>query len=102
MLVFDNDMRRKLLPDLDGLRIVKVADIVYEGHMFAFNEENNLIAANLKYLCKGCPPYLVKDFSKLKGGSNLSIKQQNIVLLHASGEVQKILISPFSGTINLE
>ena len=51
VLVFDNDMRRKLLPDLNGLKIVKVADIVYEGHMFAFNEENNLIAANLKYLC---------------------------------------------------
>ena len=51
VVVFDNDMRRKLLPEFDGVRIVKVADMVYEGHLFAMNKENNLLAMNLKHLC---------------------------------------------------
>ena len=48
VIVFDNDMRRKLLPDLDNVRIRKVADVLQEGHLFAINDENSLVAINLK------------------------------------------------------
>ena len=102
IIVFDNDMRRKLLSEFDGVRIVKVADMVYEGHVFAMNKDNNLIAMNLKHLCEGCAPYQVKDLHLHTGGTILTVEQKYIVVAHASGEVQKILVSPFAGTVQLE
>ena len=102
IIVFDNDMRRKLLSEFDGVRITAVADIVYEGHLFAINDDNNLIAMNLKHLCEGCAPYQDKDLNKHEGGTILSIEQKHIVIAHASGEIQKILKSPFAGIVQLE
>ena len=102
VIVFDNDMRRKLLPNLDNVRISKVANTKWEGHLFAINEENSLIAINLKYLCSGCTPYLVSRLNDRERGSTLSVEKQNILIAQSSGEVYKILVSPFIGTVHLE
>ena len=104
VIVFDNDMRRKLLPDLDNVRISKVAGIEKEGHLFAISEDNSLIAINLKYLCHGCAPYLVSRFDHRENGFStvLSVEKQNILIIKASGEFQKTLVAPFTGTVQLE
>ena len=37
-IVLDNEMQRKAVPKLDGIRIQKVAESVYDGHLFAMSE----------------------------------------------------------------
>ena len=71
VIVMDNYMQRKPLPDLDNIKIQKVAENVYEGHLFAIDEKDNLIAMNLNYLCGGFAPYIVKNLGKQMGGSIL-------------------------------
>ena len=97
-------MNQKLLPKLDGIKIIRVAQPVLEGHLFALNEKNNLIVMNLNLLChgKGFSPYEIMNFSKYAGGSLISIDQHNIWTIHASGEMQKFLIQPFAGTLRME
>ena len=104
VIVFDNDMRRKLLPDLDNVRISSVANIEKEGHIFAINEENYLIAINLKYLCQGCEPYRVTRLDeRVNGfGTALSVEKQHILITERSGEFRKIQVAPFTGTVQLE
>ena len=86
VIVLDSDMQRKPLPELDSIRIQKVAENVYDGHLFAINEKEDLLAINLKYLCEGFAPYCVKNSGKQGGGSILQIEQQHVVITHASGE----------------
>ena len=96
-------MKPKLLPELDGIKIAQVAQLVHEGHLFALDEKNNLIAMNLNLLCHGdgFSPYAIIDFSKYAGGSVISIDQQYIWALHASGEMHKLL-GNFADTLQLE
>ena len=102
VIVFDSKMNQKLLPELDGVKIVQVAQPMHEEHLFALDEKNNLIAVNLNLLCHGdgFSPYAITDFSKYAGGSVISIDQQNIWALHASGEMHRLQI--FAGTLQME
>ena len=71
VFLVDNDMQRKSLPKFDSLKIEKVAECVYDGHLFAVSEKEDLIAMNLKYLCEGFAPYFIKNLGKQMGGSAL-------------------------------
>ena len=71
VIVLNNDMQRKLRPEFDGMRILKVAESLYDGHLFAINEKDDLLAVNLKYLCEGFAPYYVKNLGQQMGGSIL-------------------------------
>ena len=42
------------------------------------------------------------NFHRHESGTIISIEEENIVLSHASGEMQKIKKTPFAGTIKLE
>ena len=64
-------MQRKLRPEFDSIKITKVAERVYDGHLLAINKKDELLAMNLKYLCEGFAPYCVKDLGKQMGGSIL-------------------------------
>ena len=64
VIVLDNEMQRKQRPELDSIRIQRVAEKVYDGHLFAINEKDDLVAMNLKYLCEGFAPYCVKNLGK--------------------------------------
>ena len=102
VIVLDSKMNYKLLPELDGVKITQTAPSLHEGHQFALDEKNNLIALNLSLLCHGDghSPYQVMDFTKFAGGSVISIDQQNIWALHASGEMHKL--QAFAGALPLE
>ena len=82
VIVLDNDMQRKVQPELDSISIKKVAENLYDGHLFAINENNDLIAMNLKNICEGFAPYCVKNLGKEWGGSLLQIEQQHLVITH--------------------
>ena len=71
LILLDNEMQRKPRPELDDIRVQKVAESVYDGHLFAINEKDDLLAMNLKYLCEGFLPYRVKNLGKRMGGSIL-------------------------------
>ena len=71
LILLDNEMQRKPRPELDDIRVQKVAESVYDGHLFAINEKDDLLAMNLKYLCEGFAPYCVKSLGKQMGGSIL-------------------------------
>ena len=75
LIVLDSEMNPKLLPELDGVKVTQVAQPVHEGHLFALDGKNKLIAINLNLLCRGdgCSPFLIMDFSKYGGGSVISI-----------------------------
>ena len=74
-MVLDSKMNPKLLPELEGVKLSLVAQSVHEGHLFALDEKNNLVAMNLNLLCygDGLSPSEVIDFSKYAGGSVISI-----------------------------
>ena len=82
-------MSPKFKPELDGVKIVQVAQPVHEGHLFALDEKNNLIALNLNLLCHGdgYSPYQIMSFDKYGGGSVISEDLQSVWALHASGEM---------------
>ena len=48
VIILDSELKIKTPPGLDGLFVSQVAERLYEGHLFAINKENNLIAMNLK------------------------------------------------------
>ena len=95
-------MKSKLLPELDGLKIIQVVQPVLEGHLFALDEKKNLIAMNLNLLCHddGFSPYVIMSFSKYEGGSVISIDQHNIWAFHASGEMHRL--QTFAGTLQMD
>ena len=68
-------MNPKHLPVLDDLKITKTVQAVHDGHLFALDEKNNLVAMNLSLLCHGdgISPYEIMNFSKYAGGSVISI-----------------------------
>ena len=68
VIVLDNDMQRKQRPEFNNISIQKVAENVYDGHLFAIKETDDLIAINLKYLCEGFAPYFIKNLGKQRGG----------------------------------
>ena len=67
VVILDSEMNQKLLPLLDGVKITQPA--IHEGHLFALDEKNVLLAMNLKLLCNGISPSKIIDFSKYGGGS---------------------------------
>lgn len=75
-----------------------------EGHLFALNKKNNLIAMNLNLLCHAdsFSPYEIMNFSNYGGGSFIQINQQNIWAIHASGEMHKLQLGTFTGTLKME
>ena len=64
-------MQRITRQEFDSIKIKKVAENVYDGHLFAINEKDDLLAMNLKFLCEGFAPYHVKNLGKKMGGSIL-------------------------------
>ena len=90
--VLDSQMNQKLLPELEGVKVTQVAQPVHEGHLFALDENNNMIAINLKLLCHGdgYSPYQIMSFSKYGGGSVIYNDLKSIWALHSSGEMQKL------------
>ena len=82
-------MNHKLLPELGIVKITQVAQPAHEGHLFALDEKNDLIAWNLNLLCHGdgFSPYQIMSFQKYGGGSVISIDLQSVWALHASGEM---------------
>ena len=91
VIVLDSTMKPKPLPVLDSVKISQIAQPAYEGHLFALDEKNNLIAMNLNLISHGdgFSPYQILDFSKYGGGSVISLHQQSLWALHSSGEIQK-------------
>ena len=71
VIVLDNEMQRKQRPEFDSMRIEKVSESVYGGHLFVINEKDDLLAMNLKYLCEGFAPYCVMNLGLKMGGSIL-------------------------------
>ena len=101
VIVLDNQMNQKLLPELDGLNFAQVAQPMHEGHLFALDNKNNLIAMNLNLLCHAdrFSPYEITNFANYAGGSVISINQQNIWAIHASGEMHKFQLGTFTGML---
>ena len=50
VIILDSELQIKTLPGLDGLFVSQVADRLYEGHLFALDLDQNLIAMNVKLL----------------------------------------------------
>ena len=46
----------KEVPELDGLKIEQVAESEYQGHLFAVDSDQNLIAIDIKLVCQGVRP----------------------------------------------
>ena len=95
VVVLDSEMNQKLLPLLDGVKITQAA--MHEGHLFALDEKNVLLAINLKLLCNGISPSKIVDFSKHGGGSVISIDEHTIWAFHSSGEMHRL--QTFAGSL---
>ena len=54
----------KEVPELDGLKIEQVAESEYQGHLFALDADQNLIAIDIRLVCKGVRPYQIMSFAK--------------------------------------
>ena len=69
---------------LEGLKIEQVSESTYRGHLFAVDEDQKLIAMNIKLVCQGERPYQVMSYAE-QGDSrtHLSVGAENIWLLHA-------------------
>jgi hypothetical protein len=68
------------------LQIEKVAKSPYQGHLFAIDTDQNLIAINMKLACQGEKPYQIMSCAK-EGDriTLLSVDDQNIWLIFESG-----------------
>ena len=103
VIILDDDLERRNMPELDGLKIEQVTERMFEKHVFALDANKTLIAMDFRLLCKGVPiaPYKMIDFSQYGDKKTfMSIDRQNIWLFHASGSVQRI--QGFNGTVQLE
>ena len=88
--------------NLDSVEVSQVSDTMFDGrYIFALDSYQNLIAIDTKLIQSGVTPYQVIKFEK-RFDKVLSIDQQHIQLLHASGMVQKIERDCFSGKVQLE
>ena len=76
----------KEVSELDGLKVQQVAESVCNGHLFAIDADQNLIAIDIKLVCQGVRPYQIMNYAK-QGDSRtlLSVAGENIWLLHATG-----------------
>ena len=93
VVVVNQELHRLTLPELNGIKITRVADDLYSGHLFGIDASRNLIAINVNLLCKGVTPYKIFNFAKYSASATettLAIDQEYIWLLHESGTVQKI------------
>ena len=75
VIVLDSQMNLKHLPGYYDVKISQLAQSVHEGHLFAFDVSNNLIAMNLNLLCHGdgFSPYEIMNYSEYAGGSVISV-----------------------------
>ena len=103
VFIVDQELQRLTLPELNGVKITRVADDLYAGHLFGFDASKNLIAMNIDLLCKGVTPYKILNYAKHSASATettLTIDEEYIWLLHESGTIQKI--QSFAGKIQLE
>ena len=103
VVVVNHELHRLTLPELNGVKITRLADDLYAGHLFGIDASQNLIATNVDLLCKGVTPYKIFNFAKHSASATettLAIDEEYIWLLHESGTVQKI--QSFAGKIQLE
>ena len=103
VVVVSEELHRLTLPELNGVKITRVADSLYAGHLLGIDASSqNLIAINVDLLCKGVTPYKIFNFAKHSASATettLAIDQEYIWLLHESGTVQKI--QSFAGKVQL-
>lgn len=93
VIILDDDLERRRMPELDGLRIEQVTERMFEKHLFALDANKTLIAMDFRLLCKGVPiaPYKMLNFAQYGDRKTfMSVDRQNIWLFHASGTVQRI------------
>ena len=84
IIVLDSKLQMQEVRELDGLKIIQVSQSTYQGHLFATDANQNLIAINIKLVCQGEKPYTVMSYAE-QGDSRtlLSVGAENIWLLHA-------------------
>ena len=103
IILLNHELKEHLHSDFDDLRITQVADDVQEeGHIFAIDDQLNLVKIDVDLLNKGgLAVYNLINFSE-HGRTVLSVDNQSIWLLHASGDAQRFLKLPFTGKLQLE
>ena len=70
VFIVDSEMQRINRPELDGLRVTKVADALYRRHLFGIDASQNLIAINVDLASKGVTPYRILDIAKHYGSES--------------------------------
>ena len=71
---------------LEGLKIEQVSESTYRGHFFAVDEDQKLIAMNIKLVCQGERPYQIMSYTKLGDSRTLlTVDSETVWLLHTSG-----------------
>ena len=70
IVVVDSRLQRINRPELNGIKITKVADVIYRGHLFGIDLSQNLIAMNVDLVSKGVTPYRVMDIAKHYGSES--------------------------------
>ena len=64
VVVVSEELHRLTLPELNGVKITRVVDYLYAGHLFGIDASSqNLIAINVDLLCKGVTPYKIFNFA---------------------------------------
>ena len=102
IIVFDKELRIIAMNEFQGYQISQVADSFCDGrYLFALNEKQNLMAIHVNLLCHGITPCQIIEF-KQHCNKFLMIDQENISLLHASGEILKVQKHLFNGEVKLE
>ena len=103
IIVLDSLLNKVSTNDsLDSVKISQVTGTIFEGrYIFALDSWQNLIVIDTKLVQSGVTPYQVIKFEK-HSDKVLSIDQQHIQLLHASGMIQKIERDCFNGKVQLE
>ena len=66
----DSEMQRIDRPELNGLEVKKVADVLYRRHLFGIDASQNLIAINVDLASKGVTPYRILDIAKHYGSES--------------------------------
>ena len=86
IIVLNSELQKQEVPELNGLKIQQVAESSYQGHLFAVDTDQNLIAIDMKLVCRGVRPYQIMSYAK-QGDSIrlLSVGRENVWLLLASG-----------------
>ena len=86
ILVLNSEMQVQEVSEIDGLKIQQVAKSIYQGHLFAVDADQNLVAIDIKLVCQGVRPYRIMSSAKQGDSKTLmSVDGENVWLLHAAG-----------------